>query len=91
MTTNAIEPQPAGARTTTRQEIDGIVVSCTSTDLGALVVGTVAVLAGTVATVRTLRRTSPQHRPLLLGIAAGSMLLGLVHLARAIGAAGGPC
>jgi hypothetical protein len=80
-----------GVRTTTRQEIDGVLVTCSSTEWGALVVGTVAVLAGTVATVRTLRRTSPQHRPLLLGIAAGSLLLGLVHLARGVGAAGGPC
>lgn len=80
-----------GVTAESREVVDGVVVSCTSLDWGALVAGTVGILAGTVATARTIHRPSAEHRALLFAIAIAAQLAGMVHIARGLGIVGGSC
>jgi hypothetical protein len=80
-----------GVTAESRDVVDGVVVSCTSLDWGALIAGTVGILAGTMATARTIHRPTADHRVLLFAVAIAVQLVGMVHVARGLGIIGGSC
>lgn len=95
---------PASIRTAMVAAVLGFVVSCSSTttssrngrltecsyvDGGALILGALAVITGLVGVAASWRRTD--DKVLMLVLSGVSIVAGVFHVLRGVGAVGGPC
>jgi hypothetical protein len=74
---------------TSSRTINGRLAECSYTNFGALLLGALALVAGLVGVVAA--RKIVEQRTVLMAIAAGSALIGVLHILRGLGSIGGPC